>query len=277
MTYIIAEIGINHNGDIDLAKKLIDAASDAGCSAVKFQKRVISDVYTKEDLDKPRESPWGTTNREQKEGLEFGQKEYEEIDEYCKSKGIDWSASAWDVSSQRFLRQFSLKFNKVASPLLTDLSLLSVIAEEKRHTYISTGMSTLDQIDAAVEVFRNHSCPFTLMHCTSTYPTAPDEVNLNAMTTIKDRYPDSDGVGFSGHSESIFPSLLAVGLGATVLENHITLDRDGLYGSDQNLSILPNELAELCEKSKEVGIMLGNGVKKVYDREVPVMRKLRKC
>ena len=168
--FVIAEIGINHNGSLDITRKLIDAAAAAGCDAVKFQKRTIEEVYTKEDLDRTRDSPWGTTNRQQKEGLEFGKEEYDIIDAYCKSAGIEWFASAWDLKSQKFLKQYDCKYNKVASALLTYRELLEDIASEKKHTFISTGMSTLEQIDKAVKIFEDAGCSYELMHCNSTYP-----------------------------------------------------------------------------------------------------------
>ena len=169
-TFVIAEIGINHNGDLELTKKLIDAASEAGCNAVKFQKRTIDLVYTKEELDQPRISPWGTTNREQKYGLEFTKEQYDEIDSYCKQKKIEWFASAWDLESQKFLQQYNLRYNKIASALLTNLDLLRMVAKERKYTFISTGMSTMEEIKVAVDIFREEDCDFELMHCNSTYP-----------------------------------------------------------------------------------------------------------
>ena len=275
MVYIIAEVGINHNGDMDITKKLIDLAADAGCNAVKFQKRTLDLVYTQEELDKPRESPWGTTNREQKAGLEFGKEEYDEIDRYCKEKGLLWSASAWDTESQKFLQQYDLEFNKIASALLTHDELLEMIAQEGKLTYISTGMSTLEQVDHAVEIFRKHNCPFTVMHCTSTYPTSIDESNIRVVQTLGARYPDSQGIGFSGHEKGLLPTLLAVSLGATVVERHITLDRT-MYGSDQAASLEPTGIRRLCRDAREVQTILGDGTKKVYDSEKPIIDKLRK-
>jgi len=275
MVYIIAEIGINHNGDLGIAKKLIDLAVDAGCDAVKFQKRTIDLVYTKEELDKSRESPWGTINRQQKEGLEFGKEEYDEIDRYCKEKGIAWSASAWDLESQKFLQQYDLEFNKIASALLTYDELLETVAQEGKHTYISTGMSTLEQVDHAVEIFRKHKCPFTVMHCTSTYPTDIRESNIRVVKTLTERYPDSKGVGFSGHEKGLLPTLLAVSLGAAVVERHITLDRT-MYGSDQAASLEPTGLRKLCRDAREVETILGDGIKTVYVSEQPIIEKLRK-
>lgn len=275
MVKVIAEIGINHNGDVEAAKKLIDLAVDAGCYAVKFQKRTVDEVYTAEELDVPRESPWGTTNRQQKEGLEFGKAEYDEIDAYCKQKGILWSASAWDLNSQKFLQQYDLPFNKIASAMLTHDELVSEIAQELKHTYVSTGMSTLDQVDHAVSILRSYNCPFTVLHCTSTYPTDIAECNIRCVQTLKERYPDSVGVGYSGHEKGILPSVLAVSQGAIVLERHITLDRT-MYGSDQAASLEPTGLKRLCRDASEVSIILGSGFKVVYDSEKPIAKKLRK-
>ena len=186
--FIIAEIGINHNGDIDIAKKLIDTAKACGCDAVKFQKRDIDAVYTKELLDSPRESPWGDTQRAQKKGLEFGKEQYDIIDAYCKEIGIIWFASAWDINSQEFLRQYDLPYNKVASAMLTYYELLEKIAEEKKHTFISCGMSDFGIVDKAVDIFKQHQCPFTLMHCVSTYPSEDEECNIMTIKTIRKKY-----------------------------------------------------------------------------------------
>ena len=183
--FVIAEIGINHNGSLSIAKKLIDAAAMAGCDMVKFQKRTIETVYTKADLDRPRESPWGTTNRQQKEGLEFSRADYNEIDRYCREKEIEWTASAWDVESQKFIQKYNLKYNKVASAMLTNKELLEEIASEGRHTFISTGMSTLEQIEKAVQVFKDKNCPYELMHCNSSYPMKVEDANLKTIETLK--------------------------------------------------------------------------------------------
>ena len=271
--FLIAEIGINHNGDINVAKKLIDASSDAGFDAVKFQKRTITQVYTKEFLDSPRESPWGKTQRDQKSGLEFGQKEYEIIDEYCKSKNILWSASAWDVDSQKFLRQFNLKFNKVASPMMGNFPLLMEIASEKKKTFISTGMCELNEIDEVVDLFKKKNCDFELMHCVSTYPMKESDANLRAIQTLKKRY--NCNVGYSGHESSLLKvGIIAAALGATSIERHITLDR-AMYGSDQAASITYNTLKNFAESVRAVQGILGDGEKKVVDSEKPVRKKLR--
>ena len=186
--FIIAEVGINHNGDIDIAKQLIDMAKDSGCDAVKFQKRTIDIVYTKEFLDSPRESPWGNTQRAQKDGLEFGKEEYDIIDKYCSARRIDWFASCWDVPSQHFLQQYNLKHNKIASPMLTNIPLLEAVAEERKPTFISVGMSTYEEVDKAVDIFKKAKCPFTLMHCQATYPADEEDLNLSCILTLKERY-----------------------------------------------------------------------------------------
>ena len=272
-TFIIAEVGINHNGDIELAKKLIDAAANAGCDAVKFQKRIIEDVYSKEELDRPRESPWGTTNRQQKQGLEFSERQYDEIDAHCKERGIEWLASAWDIGSQLFLRKYDLKYNKIASPMLTYRELLEVIASEGRHTFISTGMSTVEQIDHAVEIFENFNCPYELMHCNSTYPMPVEGANLAVMSTLRERY-DCD-VGYSGHESGIIVSCAAVALGATSLERHITLDR-AMYGSDQAASLEVGGLKRLVNYIRDIEKSIGSPEKIVTVSERTASEKLRK-
>ena len=270
--FIIAEIGINHNGSLDLAKQLIDQAVTSGCDAVKFQKRTINKVYTHEYLAEYRESPWGTTQREQKEGLEFGKEEYDEIDIYCKQNNILWSASAWDCESQEFLRQYDLKFNKIASAMITCEPLLKLIAKERKPTYISTGMSSYDDIDRAVNIFRHARSPFMLLHCVSTYPTRDDDSNLKVIAALKKKY--GCDVGYSGHEEGILPSLIAVALGATAIERHITLDKT-LYGSDQSASLEPNDFAELVKIVKNIPNILGDGEKRILDSEKPIAKKLR--
>ena len=260
-TFIIAEIGINHNGDLNIAEELIDGAVKAQRDAVKFQKRTIELVYSKEELDKPRESPWGTTNREQKMGLEFNKHEYEHIDKYCKDKGIDWFASAWDLPSQDFLKEYDLKYNKIASALLTYTELLESVASEGKHTFISTGMSTMEEIDKAVAIFRDAKCPFELMHCNSTYPMKNDAANLNVMRTLKE-YFNCD-VGYSGHETGRIVSLAACILGASSLERHITLDR-AMYGSDQAASLHISDFALLTSDIREIQKALGSSEKRVF-------------
>ena len=272
LPFFIAEIGINHNGSIETTKQLIDMAVEAGCDAVKFQKRDINTVYTPEYLESARQSPWGTTQREQKEGLEFGKEEYQQIDAYCKEKGILWSASAWDIESQFFLREFNLPFNKVASAMLTHEELLREIASEGRHTFISTGMSTFEDIDFAVAIFNEFNCPFTLFHCVSTYPCKDEDCNINMITTLKNKY--NCPVGYSGHEEGITPSILAVAVGAQALERHITLDRS-MYGSDQSASIEADALNTLVRETRTIVNTMGTGQKVFLNHEIPIAKKLR--
>ena len=270
---IIAEIGINHNGDISIAKRLIKEAKECGADAVKFQKRTISDVYSTEELDTPRESPWGTTNRQQKEGLEFGEKEYNEIDSYCKELNISWSASAWDLKSQAFLQKYNLSFNKVASALLTHKELLEMISKEGKHTYISTGMSTLQQIEAAVEIFKQNNCPFELMHCNSSYPMKVEEANLRNIPMLQKTF--NCNVGYSGHETGLSVSYAAAALGATSIERHITLDRS-MYGSDQSSSVEPTGFKRLCENIRCIEKAMGCSERIVHQSEQAGLKKLRK-
>ena len=271
--FLIAEIGINHNGDMSIAKELIDAAADAGFDAVKFQKRTIDKVYTREFLDSPRESPWGTTQRAQKEGLEFTAQDYKEIDKYCREKGLQWTASAWDIDAQIFLQQFNCAFNKVASPMLGHIPLLKLIASEGKKTFISTGMSTLEELDNVVKIFKDSNCPFELMHCNSTYPMKEEDANLLCITMLKKRY--GVNVGYSGHESSLIKvCTTAVALGATSLERHITLDR-AMYGSDQAASIETHALANFVETVRAVPGILGSGEKNLSEAELKTREKLR--
>lgn len=270
--FVIGEIGINHNGDINIAKELIDISKEVGADAVKFQKRTIDIVYSKETLDGFRESPWGKTQREQKEGLEFGIDEYKEIDEYCKEKEILWFASAWDLESQKFLKQFDLKFNKIASAMIVYKDLLEEVASEKKHTFISTGMATLEDIDNAVEIFKKNDCPFELMHTVSTYPMKDDDANLRMIQTLKERY--SCNVGYSGHETGVAISVAACALGISSLERHITLDRS-MYGSDQSASLEPQGWRNLLGSVRKIPLAMGDGVKRILDDEIPISEKLR--
>ena len=271
--FLIAEIGINHNGDLGIAKQLIDAAAEAGFDAVKFQKRTIDKVYTQEFLDAPRESPWGSTQRAQKEGLEFSEKDYKEIDRYCKDKGLQWTASAWDMEAQVFLQQFNCSFNKVASPMLGHVPLLRLIASEKKKTFISTGMSTLEELDQVVKIFEDANCPFELMHCNSTYPMKEEDANLLCIPMLKSRY--GVNVGYSGHESSLIKvCTAAVTLGATSLERHITLDR-AMYGSDQAASIEAHALSNFVETVRAVTAILGTGQKVLGEAEIKTREKLR--
>jgi len=269
----VAEIGINHNGDIELAKKLIDWAVLCGCDAVKFQKRTVDKVYSKEYLESYRESPWGTTQREQKEGLEFGKKEYDVINDYCKEKDIDWFASAWDVDSQLFLQQYNCPYNKIASAMLTNMELIEMIAKEGKKTFIATGMSTYEEIDTAVAVFKKHKCPFELMHCSSTYPMKNEDANLLMIPALRERY-GVNNIGYSGHETGRIVSVAAVALGATSIERHITLDR-AMYGSDQAASLEVDELQRLVKDIRCVESALGNGEKVLSVAEQETKKKLR--
>lgn len=271
--YLIAEIGINHNGSLDIARKLIEAAADAGFDAVKFQKRTVDAVYSQAFLDSPRESPWGTTQRAQKMGLEFGREQYEEIDRICRAAGIAWSASAWDVEAQYFVRSFDVPFNKVASAMLGHRPLLREIASERKRTFISTGMATLDEIDEVVTLFRQADCPFELLHCNSTYPMPEEDANLLCIPMLKARY--GCDVGYSGHESTLIKvCVTAVALGATSLERHITLDR-AMYGADQAASIEINALRNFVATVRIVPQLLGTGEKTVTPAELAVRRKLR--
>jgi len=273
MVFITAEIGINHNGDISIAKKLIEIAKNAGCDAVKFQKRDVEKVYSKEILNQPRESPWGTTQRDQKLGLELSLTEYSTIDKYCKKKRIPWFVSCWDVGSQIQMRKFKSKYNKVASAMLVHNKLLKTIAEEKKYTFISTGMSTLKDIEKAVKIFRKFKCPFELMHSHSAYPMNPEEANLKLISVLKNKFKCK--VGYSGHETGSYLICVAATLfGATSIERHITLDRT-MYGSDQAASLEPGGLFRLVRDLKELEKIIGDGKKRIWDSELPAKEKLR--
>ena len=273
MVFICAEIGINHNGDPNIAKKLIDVSIRCGCDAVKFQKRNVEKVYTKEILDSPRESPFGTTTREQKLGLEFSLEQYKIIDRYCKKQKIPWYVSCWDIQSQIDMRRFKTKYNKVASAMLTHKKLLEIIAKEKKYTFISTGMSTIRQISDAVKIFRKNKCPFELMHSHSVYPMPEEEANLNVIPFLKKKFKCN--VGYSGHEVAAYEVCIpSVVLGATSIERHITLDRS-MYGSDQAASLEPGGLERLVRDVRIIDLIMGDGVKRIWDSEIPVMKKLR--
>lgn len=270
--FFIAEIGINHNGDVEIAKQLINQAKAAGCDAVKFQKRTIDIVYSPEVLTQKRESPWGTTQREQKEGLEFGQAEYDTIDTYCRQVGIEWFASAWDIPSQQFMRRYNCKYNKVASAMATHLPLLKEVASERKPTFLSTGMCGYADIDSAVEIFKASECPLILMHAVATYPAAEDELNLSVIHTLRERY--GLPVGYSGHESGVSPSIMAAMMGAVAIERHITLDR-AMYGSDQAASLEPHGLLNLMGSIRKIPTCVGDGVKRVTSAEAVVAKKLR--
>jgi N-acetylneuraminate synthase len=269
--YVVAEIGINHNGDLSLAKKLIDVAVAAGCSAVKFQKRTVDVVYTKAELDRPRDSPFGTTNGELKRGLEFGAIQYGEIDAYCKSKGIVWFASPWDEASVDFLERLNVPCHKIASASLTDDSLLRHIRKTRKPIILSTGMSTMEQLDHAVEVLGRND--LLLLHATSTYPANYEELNLKVIPVLAKRF--GLPVGYSGHETGIASSVAAVALGAVMIERHLTLDR-AMWGSDQAASLEPNGMTRLMRDIRLVETAFGDGQKRLLERERPIMEKLRR-
>jgi len=269
--FIIAEIGINHNGDIELAKTLIDMAVKNGCDAVKFQKRTIDVVYSAQELAKERTSPFGNTNGDLKRGLEFGIKEYTQIDEYCKSKGIIWFASCWDEEAVDFIDQFNPPCYKIASASLTDDNLLKYTKSKGRPILLSTGMSTMKQIEHAVKILGEKD--LVLYHCTATYPTANEEINLKVIETFRKKF--NCPIGFSGHEKGIAPSLISAVLGANSVERHITIDRT-LWGSDHAASLEPSGLFRMVRDIKMMPVLLGDGVKKVYESEVPIIQKLRR-
>ncbi|TSA47766.1 MAG: N-acetylneuraminate synthase [Chloroflexi bacterium] len=269
--YVIAEIGINHNGDIDIAKKLIDVAVTSGCQAVKFQKRTIDVVYSAEELARPRESPFGTTNGDLKYGLEFGLEQYCEIDRYCKERKIDWFASCWDEASVDFIDQFGVSCYKIASASLTDANLLDHTRAKGRPILLSTGMSTLEQINHAVEVLGKQD--LILLHTCSTYPAMYEELNLRVIPMLRERY--GIPVGYSGHETGLSTSIATIALGACVVERHITLDR-AMWGSDQAASVEPQGFMRLVRDIRLVETALGDGVKRLGEREEPIMKKLRR-
>ena len=271
--FLIAEIGINHNGDVNIAKKLIKNAKDAGFDAVKFQKRTIEIVYDEETLNSYRESPWGTTTREQKLGLEFGKLEYDQINSFCKEIKIDWFASAWDVQSLEFLDNYNLKFQKIASAMIVDKIFLEEVAKRKKYTFISTGMSTKKNIDEAVDIFKKNNCAYELMHCVSTYPMDPKDANLVTINQLKEKY--NCNVGYSGHENGVAISLAAFMLGITSLERHITLDR-AMYGSDQSASLEFEGMKNLTRSINKMQVSLGQpSLGKIIDDELPIAKKLR--
>ncbi len=269
--YIVAEIGINHNGSVEQAKQLIDASVECGADAVKFQKRTVDVVYTKEELARPRDNPFGPTNGDLKRGLEFGEKEYREIDRYCREKGIAWFASCWDEGSVDFIEQFDPPCYKIASASLTDDALLRHHRKYKRPIILSTGMSSMEQIEHAVEVLGMDD--LIILHCTSTYPSKPEELNLRTILTLREKFPVP--IGYSGHEVGLSPSFSAAVLGACMIERHITLDR-AMWGSDQAASVEPQGFKRLVRDIRELEITLGDGVKQVYDSEIPIREKLRR-
>ena len=270
--FVIAEIGINHNGDLALAKQLIDASKEAGADAVKFQKRTVDVVYSSEELARPRENPFGSTNADLKRGLEFGKDEYEEIDRYCKERGILWCASCWDEESVDFVEQFNPPCYKIASACLTDDGLLRHHHKTGRPIILSTGMSTMEQIRHAVRVLDTDD--LVILHCTSTYPSKPEELNLLAIRTMAKEFPNH-AIGYSGHEVGLQTTVAAVALGACVVERHITMDR-AMWGSDQSASVEPQGFHRMVRDIRAVEAAMGDGVKRVYEAERPIIAKLRR-
>lgn len=273
MVFITAEIGTNHCGSLDIAKKIIDVAVQAGCDAVKFQKRDVEKIYTKKFLDSPLESPWGTTQREMRLHREFSISDFKEIDRYCKTKRIPWFVSCWDVGSQIKMRKFRTKYNKIASAMLLHKELLETVAKEGKHTFISTGMCTMKDIAKAVKIFRKHNCSFELMHSHSSYPMPLEEANLNLIPKLRKKFKCD--VGYSGHEKVAYlVCLVATILGATSLERHVTIDRTS-YGYDQAASLEPIGLQKMVRDVRNVEKLFGDGKKRIWDSEILTMKKLR--
>lgn len=270
--FIIGEIGINHNGSLALVEEMIKKAKEAGCDAIKFQKRTIDLVYTQEFLASYRESPWGTTQRQQKEGLEFGYDDFCMINKMCEDQNLEWFASVWDVESVRFINQFNCKYNKIASAMLANKEVINMVAAEGKKTFISTGMSTVEEIDEAVNIFIKKNCPYEVMHCVSTYPMDEVDANLLVIDYLRNRYRCN--VGYSGHEKGYFVSLCAVAHGATSIERHITLDKT-MYGSDQKASLDFAELGEMVNLIRRIERICGSGEKKLTTNEIEIRNKLR--
>lgn len=269
--YVVAEVGINHNGSLEIAKRLIDVAAACGCNAVKFQKRTVEVVYSAEELARPRESPFGTTNGDLKRGLEFGYEQYAEIDRYCQEKGIDWFASCWDEGSVDFIAQFNPVCYKIASACLTDDDLLRYHRKLSRPVILSTGMSEMPFIEHAVEILGTDG--LVILHCTSTYPSKPEELNLKGIQTLRERF--NVPIGYSGHEVGLYTTFAAVALGACLVERHITLDR-AMWGSDQAASVEPQGIARLVADVRVLEAAMGDGRIRIYDSELPIMQKLRR-
>jgi len=273
MVFVTAEIGTNHMGSLDLVKKLIDVAKSAGCDAVKFQKRNVEKVYSKEFLDSPLESPWGNTQRDMRLYREFSLKQFQLIDKHCKKRKIPWYVSCWDIESQLQMKQFKTKYNKVASAMLVHYNLLETIAKERKYTFISTGMSTLQDVDKAVKIFRKYKCSFELLHCHSSYPMPVNEANLKTIPFLQKKFKCK--VGYSGHEHSATNvSIPAVMLGATSIERHLTLNRT-FYGNDQAASLEPEGFGRLVRDIRLIEKILGDGKKRIFKSEIPTQKKLR--
>lgn len=272
-TFIVAEVGINGNGDIKIIKQLIDGAKEAKCDAIKFQKRTIELVYSEEELNKYRESPWGFSNRAQKQGLELTTEDYNEIDRYCEEIGIEWFVSCWDLASLNFMKKYNCKYNKVASARLGHKELLIEIAKEGKPTFISTGMSTMEEIEKVVDIFKNYNCKYSLMHCNSAYPANDEDLNLKMITTLKNKF--NCEVGYSCHAPGIIPPVLAVVLGATSIEKHITISRV-IYGTDQASSVEIHGLKRMVGYIRDAEKQLGDGIKIITASEQISREKLWK-
>ena len=273
MVFIIGEIGTNHAGDIKIAKKIIDAAVTAGFDAVKFQKKNVEKIYTNKFLDSYLESPWGTTQREMRLYREFSNKQFNEIDKYCKKKKIPWFVSCWDVDSQIEMKKFKLKYNKIASAMLIHEKLLKIVAKERKYTFISTGMSTMKDIEKAVRVFKNEKCPFELLHTNSSYPMKNNEANLRLIPVLQKKFKCK--VGYSGHEVNASNiCAAAVIMGASTIERHITINRT-LYGHDQSASLEPDGMRRLVRDTRMIDEIMGDGKKRIWDSEIPNMKKLR--
>jgi N-acetylneuraminate synthase len=271
--YLIGEIGVNHNGSLETAKKIIDLAVDSGCNAVKFQKRT-PELCTPDSIkDTLRDTPWGTmTYLEYRTRIEFSQKDYEEIDKYCHDRGIDWFASAWDIDSLNFLDKFKPKYQKVASAMNSNVEFLEAVATKNLPTFLSTGMSDEEDIERALKIFQNKHCPVMLFHTTSTYPASDEILNLAAIAKLQEKFRVP--VGYSGHESTVFPSQVAAVLGARVIERHITIDR-AMWGSDQSASLSEAGLKELHSSLIRLPKMLGDGVKKIEAGEMDAAKRLR--
>lgn len=269
---LIAEIGINHNGSMEIAKKMIDLAIALKWDSIKFQKRTLDVVYKESFLSSPRSSPWGSTQRDQKQALEFSKIDYDEIDQYCRANHIEWSASAWDIPSLEFLDNYQLPFHKIASAMTTNLEFVAEVATRQKLTYMSTGMTNFEDLDAAVEKFLSISNDLVLMHTVSTYPAAEEDLNLLCINTLKERYDLP--VGYSGHESTVSPSIVAASLGAVAIERHITLDRS-MYGSDQSASLEFGGMQQLSNVIHKFDDILGDGLKRITSKEMEIARKLR--
>ena len=273
MVFIIAEIGTNHLGDVKIARRIIDVAANAGCDAVKFQKRDVEKIYNKFFLDSTLDSPWGTTQREMRTHIEFSDKQFREIDSYCKNLKIPWFVSCWDIDSQIAMRKFKTKYNQVDSDVLGHQSLMEIIAKEKKHTYISTGINSMKEISNAVKIFRDYKCPFELMHSHSSFPMSLKEANIKHMTILREKFKCN--VGYNGYEKVASLVCIAAAIsGATSIERHITIDRTS-YGNEQAASLEPLGLQKMVKDVRLVEDILGDGKKRIWDSELPAMKKLR--